>query len=364
MIDFNKSEIRDSLTIENVYDLLTEFGGDPEYIDSGLLSSTICHNPPGEGSRKLYYYSNTTLFNCYSGCAEPSFDIFELVIKVAEIQWDKKFDLNDAVRYIAAKFGIAGTLEDDIEALEDWKIFNSYERIEDIKTEKRIVSLKEYDKTILSRFNYKIKLLPWLKEGIGQEALDIAQIGFFPGDDQITIPHFDKDGRLVGIRGRTICAEEAERYGKYRPLTVNKIQYRHPLGMNLYNLNHSKDNIRAIGKAIVFESEKSTLLYKTYFGNENDISVACCGSNLSIYHVQLLLECGAQEIIIAFDREGSDQDKKQYVEKFYRINKKYKNYANISFIYDKKGEYLDYKSSPIDHGKDTFLTLFKERIYI
>ena len=55
--------------------------------------------------------------------------------------------------------------------------------------------------------------------------------------------------------------------------------------MNLYNLNNSKDNIKLIGKAIVFESEKSCLLYQTYFGIENDISVACCGSNLSIHQV-------------------------------------------------------------------------------
>lgn len=48
--------------------------------------------------------------------------------------------------------------------------------------------------------------------------------------------------------------------------------------------------------------EKSCLKYQTYFGFENDISVACCGSNLSSYQVSLLLDAGAQEIIIAFDR--------------------------------------------------------------
>ena len=55
--------------------------------------------------------------------------------------------------------------------------------------------------------------------------------------------------------------------------------------MNLYNLNYSKNQIKNIKKAIVFESEKSCLLYKSYFGIENDISVACCGSSLSAYQV-------------------------------------------------------------------------------
>lgn len=104
------------------------------------------------------------------------------------------------------------------------------------------------------------------------------------------------------MRGRTLCKEEGERFGKYRPLKVGKDLYNHPLGMSLYNLNNSKDNIRLVKKAIVFEGEKSTLLYQSYFGLDNDISVACCGSSLSTYQVQELIDSGAEEIIIAFDR--------------------------------------------------------------
>jgi DNA primase len=59
--------------------------------------------------------------------------------------------------------------------------------------------------------------------------------------------------------------------------------YNHPLGLNLYNLNNSKDNIKKMQTAIVVESEKSCLLFQSYFGIENDITVACCGSNLSFY---------------------------------------------------------------------------------
>lgn len=72
--------------------------------------------------------------------------------------------------------------------------------------------------------------------------------------------------------------------------------------MSLYNLNNSKNNISIIKKAIVFEGEKSCLLYQSYFGLDNDISVACCGSSLSTYQVQELINLGAEEIIIAFDR--------------------------------------------------------------
>ena len=102
MIVFDKSEIRQALGLENIYDLLIEWGGDPEYTEFGILSSTICHNPPGEGSRKLYFYENTGLFKCYTGC-DSTFDIFELVMKVMLLQHSTEYDLNDAVRYIASK---------------------------------------------------------------------------------------------------------------------------------------------------------------------------------------------------------------------------------------------------------------------
>jgi len=51
----------------------------------------------------------------------------------------------------------------------------------------------------------------------------------------------------------------------------------------LYNFNNSRCIIPKIKKAIVFEGEKSCLKYQSYFGIENDISVACCGSSFSAY---------------------------------------------------------------------------------
>ena len=261
MLIFDKQEIRDFLSEDNMMDLLQEFGGDPERTKFGIICTTICHNPPGDGSRKLYWYSNTGLFRCYTGCDEPIFDIFELVIKVMNIQHHINMDLNEAVRWVASKFGFVSRNEEagPEERLNDWTFLANYDRIQDIKEKSNHVILKEYDTNILNNLDYNIKITPWLNEGITQEVLNQAQIGFYLGGDQITIPHFDKDGRFIGLRGRAICAEEAEHYGKYRPLCINKIQYNHPLGMNLYNLNNSKKAINILEKAIVFEGERIRL---------------------------------------------------------------------------------------------------------
>ena len=362
MINYDKSEIRKALNIENIFDLLQEWGGDPEYTDFGIRSTTICHNPPGEGSRKLYYYENTDLFRCFTGCNDV-FDIFELLIKVVNIQKNQIFDLNDTVRYIAFKFGLSGTyLEEETDKLADWQFLDLYDRISDIEINNDKIVLKEYDDIILDRLNYLVRLDPWIKEGISQKVINEAKIGYYPGGDQITIPHYDIDGRFIGLRGRTMCAEEAERYGKYRPIKINKLMYNHPLGMNLYNLNHSKEYIKLIKKAIVFESEKSCLLYQSYF--DYDISVACCGSSLSNHQVQMLLDLGIEELIIAFDRqfqEVGDNEFKRLTANLTKLHNKYKNYVKVSFIFD-KNMITGYKDAPIDCGKDIFIQLFNERI--
>ena len=363
MISFDKEEIRNSLTVEDIYSVLQEFGAEPEYTHFGLLAATICHNKPGEGSKKLYFYLNTNLFQCYSNCG--SFDIFELVRSVMRIQHGESYDLNQAVRWVARRFNILGEYQPEEEdGLEDWKYLDNYKRIQDIDHERPSVVLKEYDKKILSCFNYNVVIEPWLLEDININVMRESLIGYYPGGEQITIPHFDIEGRLVGVRGRTLSKEEGEMYGKYRPLRISRQLYNHPLGFNLYNLNQSKKNITLFKKAVIFESEKSCLKMRSYYGTDADISVACCGSSLSAYQVQLLLSLGVEEIVVAFDKQYEElntDESKKWAKKLTQIHEKYKNNVLVSFLWDKE-DLLGYKSSPIDEGMDKFWHLFKERI--
>lgn len=368
MISYDKKEIKEALTVNDINEVLQDWGGEPMLAPFGIISATICHNPPGEGSKKLYYYENSGLFRCYTGCADEIFDVFELYIKVQKIQHNIECDLNEAVRAIAHRFGLSGTMvEDPQDKLKDWDLFSSYNRIQALEIQdKPVLNLKPYDDVILDRLNYDLKLTPWLNEGMTQEVLDLARIGYFPGGDQITIPHFDAEGNFVGLRGRIMSEEEGQKFGKYRPLVINRETYNHPLGMNLYNLNNAKAAIKTFGKAIVYESEKSTLLHASYFGWENNMSVACCGSNLSAYQVQLLIEAGAKEIVIAFDKQFQsigDDEYKIWVRKLTRLHDKFKSLATISIIFDKFG-LTDYKASPIDHGPQTFTELYNQRIFL
>lgn len=361
---YDKDKLKESLDVEQIYDLLDVWGGEPEYIDGGLLSQTICHNQPGEGSRKLYYYENTRLFHCYTGCIEPTFDIFELAIRVAHNQRDLEWELYDAMDYVASYFGIEGEEDgrEEKQELADWEIFARHSKLSPEKKQE-FVELPAYNPVILTRFLYP-RIQDWEREGILPQVSRRNLIGYYPGKEQITIPHFDINGRLIGIRGRALSIDEAERYGKYRPLIVGKQMYNHPLSMNLYNLNNSKENIRQAKIAIVFEGEKSCLQYQSYYGRENDISVACCGSSVSRFHIELLRRLGVREIVLAFDRqfqEIGDDEFKRLKSKIIHLYERYNNIVKITAIFD-KNMILPYKASPTDCGMQVFEKLLLERI--
>ena len=373
-------DIKNNLTINQIYEFLADAGGEPQMHGDIIISRTICHNPPGQGSFKLYYYDNTKLFKCYTACPENSFDIFELTLKIKKlageqivywskdaIQTTRSWDLPDAVRYVAIYYGLEAPEEKFFEKrreLQDWQILSKLEAKKLQKSNKQIVSLKVFEDNFLKNMPQP-KIIPWIKEGITPEIMKIHNICYDPKNQGIIIPHYDINNNLIGVRERTLIKEN-EIYGKYIPATINGKMYNHPLSFNLYNINISKDNIHNIKKAIVFEGEKSTLLYGSYFGLNNDISVAACGSNLINYQVDLLLSLGVQEIIIGFDRqyqELGDNDCRKWTKKLTEINNKYNSKVQISFLWDKE-HLLNYKDSPIDQGPEIFMELFKNRIQI
>ena len=124
-----------------------------------------------------------------------------------------------------------------------------------------------------------------------------------------------------------------------------------------------KVDIKEFKKVIIFEGEKSPLLYASYFGQENDITVACCGNNLSSYQFELLMSLGVEEMIIAFDKQYKKLGDEEFIgwtKKLTDINKKYGKYVRITYMFDKEN-LLDYKMSPIDAGKETFMKLYRKR---
>lgn len=363
-MSYSKDDVKEQLEAEDVMLILEFFDAEPEMFDDYIISRTVCHQ--GD-SRKLYYYCNSQLFYCYTHCGY--FDIFELVQKI------KGIDLNEAVYFVVNFLNLQYKLQDvdEIEYSEDWKYFQKQEELKELQQQKEQskLILPEIDLSILQYYP-KPRYLNWEKEGIEKEVCDYCGICYDPLGGNILIPHFDENNRCIGIRQRTLVKEN-EQWGKYKPWRhwdnqKNKlIIYNHALAFNLYGFNWAKENIRKNGIVIVTESEKAVQQYISYFGLANNLCVAVCGSSLSRYQFNLLMECGVKEIVIAFDKDFETIDSKEREEvedKFTKIYNKFGSEVNMSFLFDSQCNVLGYKASPLDEGKDKFLYLFRNRVII
>lgn len=357
---FDKDEIKNNLSIEQVEDIVSELGGEPQNLGDHLICKTICH---GGDSHKLYYYFNTKLFRCYTEC-DDTFDLFELVIKVMG-RHGETWTLYDAMLYVANFFSL--NFEDDfynnIEKIPDWEYFKKIDKSQLASAQqKKRVELKFYDSKIIKNLPQP-RILNWEREGITKQTCDYFNIRYDPASQSIIIPHYDANYNLVGIRQRTLVKEE-ESKGKYRPAYLGGKLYNHPLGFNLYGLERAKPAIASLGIAIVAEGEKSCLQHVSYFGAAADVVVAACGSNLTNYQIDLLIAAGAKEIVIAFDRQFkqiNDEEYKGWVKKLTSLGNKVRNKTKLTYIFDVNDK-LKYKDSPWDEGPDVFLDLYKHRL--
>ena len=259
-------DIKNNLTIDQIYEFLADAGGEPQIHGDIIISRTICHNPPGQGSFKLYYYDNTKLFKCYTDCPENSFDIFELTLKIKKlageqiiywsrdaVQTSRPWDLPDAVRYIAIYYGFEAPEEKFSEKrieLQDWQILSKLEAKKHQKINKQTISLSIFEDNFLMNLP-RPRILPWEREGIKLDIMNIHNICYNPKNQSIIIPHYDINNQLIGVRERTLIKENEVR-GKYIPATINGKMYNHPLSFNLYNINISKNEFGQQAHSCVF----------------------------------------------------------------------------------------------------------------
>lgn len=341
-------ELMKSITPEKVIEIMGKLGI-TDYIerDKYIIFPTVCHNADQTtASRKLYYYKNNNFFYCYTSCEGMSID------KFLEHFYDcRGYDYN-WYNDIYLFLGGDTIIESDFDIKE--KQTNYRTRY----SHSLLPSLSTYPKGILDMFS-KYYPIEWLNDGISKESMDKFNILYSSTQNKIIIPHYDTNGELVGIRGRALNEQEVNTFGKYMPVKIENTFYTHPLSLNLYGLNITKENIISLGYAFIFEAEKSVLQLES-FKNTINCGVAICGSSLNKYQLQILLrECHPKEIILCLDKEEKDESE-DYFNKLAKICQKYKNYCNFSFIYD-RDNLLEMKDSPTDKGEEIFNQLLLKR---
>lgn len=340
----NLKALKNTLTSEQIIDALANLGSkSPVYMNGALVFDTVCHNLPHCGSKKLYYYLDSKIFKCYTGCGD-CFDIFELIKRSFAVK-DITMSTTDSMYWL---YKNAKTFFTEASEYQNTQVDAEI-------IEKEIVFYDERELEVLKFRPNK----SWLEHGIGLESLHKYSIKYNPVSCSVIIPHFNIDNKLIGIRQRTLIIDE-ENYGKYRPAFINGKSYPHPLSYNLYGLNINKDNIRSTKKAIVFEGEKSVLIMDKY---PDSCAVASCGSSISAYQVKLLLDLGVEEMIVAFDKEFLEVDDEMFIKNtknLQNISKRFSDKITVSFIFDKWNK-LKLKDSPIERGLDTFNFLLSNR---
>ena len=345
----NWDEVISSLTEQDIIDLMKYFGvTNYKMTPEAIIFPTICHNIDiDSASMKLYYYRDNHFFYCYTEDGGMSvFKFVEQVYKTRGIDYDW---YNDIFLLVTKGKKNEGFKAEKRELLGD-----RYGR------RKRERQLEIYPKGVLDVFE-KIYPTQWLEEGISKETMDKFDIKFSISQNKIIIPHYNENGELVGIRGRALNTWEIENIGKYMPVQIEQKWYKHPLSLNLYGLNQTKENIKENGYVCLFEGEKSVLLMDGF--KRPNCGVAVCGSSINKFQIDILMKtCAPKEFIICFDKEEEGTDDK-YFNKLKKLAETYINYGDFSFIYDFHNR-LEMKDSPVDKGEEVFNQLLRERVRV
>lgn len=345
-------QIIDNLDINSIVELMKKLGADRyEEKEKFFIFPTICHNiNSAEASMKLYLYKDTKLFVCYTSCSKMSiFKFLKAYYETRQIEYDWFEDIYNVVLNCG-----------NFRPKEGFDTTQYHSLKEKYQIRKKSVELQKYSNGILDMFmkNYPVE---WLNDGISKRAMDKYNIKYSVSQNKIIIPHYDINNNLIGIRGRALNEWEIENIGKYMPIQIEKKWYAHPLSLNLYGLNHTKENIKKYGICYIGEAEKFCLQSESFsFPN---CSCAVCGSQFNKYQLDILMKnCQPKEIVICFDKEEKDKEDK-YFFKLYNLCKKYINYCKMSFIYDTEN-LLKLKESPTDCGENVFKKLLERRIIV
>jgi len=188
------------------------------------------------------------------------------------------------------------------------------------------------------------KLAVWESEGISRESLDKFQVYYDGFSDRLVYPIRDLDGNIVNVGGRALDPQWKEK-------GMRKYTYFFSWGSGMHVIYGLHENLAAIKQAkeiILFEGCKSVLIADTW-GIDN---TACLlTSHLSPAQMEILVKLGCT-VVFALDKEV-DVRKDKNIQRL-------KHYVNCEYIWD-RNNLIGEKDSPVDHGKDVFMELYKDR---
>ena len=193
-----------------------------------LWFKTICH---GGSKPKLCYFTKSKNFFCYTSCGAMS--LFECIKRIRNVR-DADF-YKGVILYLADKVGMKTTSfetgfgtyrkddRDDLRMLEDeWLSSPEWGQYQaKIKNQNENINNKTIDnESILNYFENKV-YDGWIEEGISKKSMEKYGIKWYEYQKHIIIPHRNEDGKLIGIRRRSLKPEDKN--NKYMPEFIEGI---------------------------------------------------------------------------------------------------------------------------------------------
>jgi len=370
---------------EDFYSLFLSLGADPRWVNSAGHPSIqilgFCHWRGHNAAHSAVFDPVTFKVTCFSECGGGMY----------LHTWIKKaLELNHA--------------QDAKDFLEEWidnkniDLSNRIARDVDLDYKERPYTYEPIEPVgglprdeiefLYSRFitdSTTLKRLAWCHEdGIQYEVLSLYNIAYDAERDTIILPHHNVKGEIVGLYERSykpIRRVVREQYpdipyarlceyprAKYVPLLRDSIteegktSYSFPNSRNLYGLHLAKESIRRNKRAIIFEGAKSVMLAHQW-GVEEAVATHTFGANVN--HISLLIEQGAEEFYLAFDKqfqENVGQEWDLYEHKTREFAKRISNEPRVKSVYrlcDYDGM-VGYKDAPVDRGEETFKALLAD----
>lgn len=315
------------------------------------------------GCYNIKYHSNKEFYSCcnYNGdnpnavnvknneyldvrnwTRESEFDENSDIITL--VQYNKNFSFIEAIKYIHGLLGLEYKFQ-KIQKKTDLKDpLNVFKRVKS-KVRVNVADLKVLNEDTLEEF-LPLLHISWLREGIMQWTAKKFGLAYSYKRKRVIIPmRYWLTGELLGINARTTIEN-------YKELGIKKyfITPSYPKNINLYGLYENIEEIQKAGYVVIVEAEKS-VLKRDSLGDST--LVALSGHTISEEQIRILIGLNV-EIIVALDKDISQDEVRHICNKFYGIRK-------VSYMWDKYG-LIGEKDSPADARNKIYQYLFKHRI--
>lgn len=339
---YNEDRIEELLEHLGCWDIMTE-----QY---GILY--VAGLPEGDNSRSVQIKNTESLsVNIRSkGITGSIFDLVSYIVFGSENEQEMRDTLSKSKFWICNKLNYPEFIDEfyrvtsDIE--EPIKNYNEW-----LKKASTKVNMSNTMNVVLSdKYINEYEIVPyykWHKEGLSIATQKYFQIGIDVNTERITFPVHNKQGELIGVKGR-YCGKNKEIEDKYKYLYLKPCNK----SIELFNLHRALPHIKRLKEVIIVEGGKTTM-FLTQWKHPNAVSIE--GDSLSPMQIKLLKELGLDiKYIFAYDK---DKDAEYVKKEASKLTGRMK-YGIIDIENN-----LEHKDSPTDKGKEVWDNLYKNNIY-